>query len=318
MNMSTYAIDHKDFVQELKMPVADKEYSFTTNNHRWGGYTENKTAFGPISIYEINAQLHQDFKILYRDDQMNNDIHVCATLRGNIFGKFCEKTIEDKLNESTHHYLFAPDANYELDFRDVHVLHVTVAREYYIDLLNDSEPWLSTLRKDLESKNIVNPGSRTLDLSMRKTVMDIIANPLTGNLRDLMLEGKAMELIALQLNQYLGTGIKKKISKKEEEIFYAIREHLAQSFNQNHTLQSLCREFGINEFKLKKGFRTIFGTTVFDFIHDKKMEKAHHLIKEENLYINEVSRQIGYKNPNHFSTAFKKKFGIRPNELRSN
>jgi AraC family transcriptional regulator, transcriptional activator of the genes for pyochelin and ferripyochelin receptors len=32
--------------------------------------------------------------------------------------------------------------------------------------------------------------------------------------------------------------------------------------------------------------------------------------------VREVSREVGYKNPHHFSTAFKKKFGLNPVLLR--
>ncbi|MEJ0054176.1 MAG: AraC family transcriptional regulator [Bacteroidota bacterium] len=45
------------------------------------------------------------------------------------------------------------------------------------------------------------------------------------------------------------------------------------------------------------------------------MEHAWHLLKNENWRVVEVAREVGYKNPNHFSTAFKRKYGISPSQL---
>lgn len=46
------------------------------------------------------------------------------------------------------------------------------------------------------------------------------------------------------------------------------------------------------------------------------MERSKMLIKEQNLNINKVSEMVGYKNPGHFSTAFKRYFGFAPSQLR--
>jgi AraC-like DNA-binding protein len=47
------------------------------------------------------------------------------------------------------------------------------------------------------------------------------------------------------------------------------------------------------------------------------MEHAFRLLRDDGLLVTEVSRNVGYKNPNHFSTAFKKKFGINPSVFRN-
>ena len=74
--------------------------------------------------------------------------------------------------------------------------------------------------------------------------------------------------------------------------------------------------FGLNEFKLKKGFKELFGTTVFDYLYDLKMEYAKQLLAADEVLVNEVSGMVGYRNPNHFSTAFKRKYGMNPTQLR--
>jgi AraC-like DNA-binding protein len=46
------------------------------------------------------------------------------------------------------------------------------------------------------------------------------------------------------------------------------------------------------------------------------MQHAKMLIQDEKLNINIVAGKVGYKNPNHFSSAFKKQFGMAPSLIR--
>lgn len=311
-----YTINYQDFFNEFQ--VTAPAHSGSSIRHPWGSYQEKNTLLGPIKMYELRANLNKDFNILFRDEQMNNDIHFCSTLQGNVKGSFCNRKVKDELMALQHHHLYAPDSQYELIFKDLHVLHLAIDRNYFINLIDGSEPWMDELRTTLYKQEVVRPGSIDLVPKMKSVLSDLLQPTLTGNLRNLMLEAKVLELIALQLDQYRkDKSIQFCSNKKDREIFHAIQEHLTKTFAFDHSLQSLSREFGINEFKLKQGFRQQFGTTVFDFIFDLKMKHARHLITEEGLYLHEVSRQIGYKNPNHFSTAFKKKFGFSPNSLKS-
>ena len=50
-------------------------------------------------------------------------------------------------------------------------------------------------------------------------------------------------------------------------------------------------------------------------IRDSKMEEAKNMLLNLNLPVKEVSDMVGYKNPQHFSTAFKRKFGVSPSVL---
>jgi len=315
-----YTINYQDFAQEFQTTApADSHSSIPSVQHRWGSYREKCTLLGPIKMYEMKADLNDDFNVLFSDEQMNNDIHFCSTLEGNVKGTFCKRKVKDELMASQHHYIYAPDANYELAFKKLHVLHLAIDRNYFVNLIDGSEAWMEELRKNLDNQDVVQPGTIDMIPKMRSVLFEMLQPTLNGNLRSLMIEAKALELIALQLDQYRNNQpAQTSAKKKDRELFHAIREHLTKTFASDHSLQSLSRQFGINEFKLKQGFRQHFGTTVFDFIFDTKMKHARHLILEEEMYLHEVSRKIGYKNPNHFSTAFKKKFGFSPNELKNN
>lgn len=93
------------------------------------------------------------------------------------------------------------------------------------------------------------------------------------------------------------------------------REILLEHIHHPITIKTLSRKVAINECYLKKGFKEIFGTTIFDFYQSQRMEHAKYLLYEKKLSVTEVSASLGYSSISHFSTAFKKHTGIKPCEL---
>ena len=93
------------------------------------------------------------------------------------------------------------------------------------------------------------------------------------------------------------------------------REILLQHIGNPLTIKELSRKVAINECYLKKGFKEIFGTTIFDFYQQQRMEHARYLLCEKGLNVTDVSFLLGYSSISHFSTAFKKHTGTKPCEL---
>jgi AraC family transcriptional regulator len=99
-----------------------------------------------------------------------------------------------------------------------------------------------------------------------------------------------------------------------EKIIHA-RKILIDHIGEPITIKALSRKVAINECYLKKGFKEIFGTTIFDFYQSQRMEHAKYLLYDKGLTVTEVSSLLGYSSISHFSTAFKKQTGIKPCEL---
>jgi AraC family transcriptional regulator len=93
------------------------------------------------------------------------------------------------------------------------------------------------------------------------------------------------------------------------------REILIRHIGEPITIRELSRKVAINECYLKKGFKEMFGTTIFDFYQSQRMEHAKYLLYEKGLSVTEVSLMLGYSSISHFSTAFKKHTGLKPCEL---
>ncbi|MEH2463941.1 helix-turn-helix transcriptional regulator [Nostoc sp.] len=55
-----------------------------------------------------------------------------------------------------------------------------------------------------------------------------------------------------------------------------------------------------------------FGTTVFGYLHDYRMEQARQLLLSGQMKIEQVAQIVGYVNRSRFANAFRKKYGINP------
>ncbi len=99
------------------------------------------------------------------------------------------------------------------------------------------------------------------------------------------------------------------------ERIYQARDILLQRIGEPITIKELSRKVAINECYLKKGFKEVFGTTIFDFYQQQRMEHAKYLLYEKSLSVTDVSHLLGYSSISHFSSAFKKHTGLKPCEL---
>ncbi len=108
----------------------------------------------------------------------------------------------------------------------------------------------------------------------------------------------------------------KKMSPTDVEKVYAVKEMIEKDMLADFSLIGLARSVGFNDFKLKKGFKDLFGTTVFGYLRRLRMEEARRMILEEKKSVMEASWLVGYSEPHHFTAAFKKEFGYLPSELK--
>jgi AraC family transcriptional activator of pyochelin receptor len=312
-------ISFSDFLAHMDEVPSNEGNDFThlRAKHKAWGSLENKTLKNKFfGIHQIRADFNDVFRISFDEEQMLNNMNICLAMEGKIGLDLKESDFNTTLSSRKHHSIYSHETRYDLIIdKSVHVVHITVDREYYAGLLQENERTEATMKKKLLSKDQVWNGTGNINLALNRAVHDILFNPLEGNLKSLFVEGKILEVVALQLNE-LKPVEKPKTCFRDEEIFFEIRKYLDDHFKEEMSLRSLSRMFGVNEFKLKKGFKTLFQSTVFDYIHELKMMHARTLLLDEKMLVNEVAGTIGYKNANHFSTAFKRKFGISPTSLK--
>ena len=81
-------------------------------------------------------------------------------------------------------------------------------------------------------------------------------------------------------------------------------------------ISTLAEKVGLNEFKLKVGFRELFKTSPYKYLIHLRLEQAKTLLEDTDLTINEIADSVGFKSYNGFSTTFKKVYKISPTHYR--
>jgi AraC-like DNA-binding protein len=160
--------------------------------------------------------------------------------------------------------------------------------------------------------------------SMQWVLDQILSCRFTGAAKRLYWESKALELLALKVDQwaslYDGSRFSSpspaRIKPDDVERIHEAREILLQKIQDPPSLVELARCVGINDRKLKEGFREVFGTTVFGCLHDYRMTQARQLLLEDRLSVQQVAHAVGYRSLSSFSGAFKNQFGSPPKTFR--
>lgn len=158
---------------------------------------------------------------------------------------------------------------------------------------------------------------RPADARLRALGLQMAECAVAEPLRRLYLAGKALELAALALDEIVGKPEKRpsRLPTRTRDQVRAVRDRLVGSMQDPPSLAELARASGLNPTKLTSAFRIEFGTSVFGYLQEHRLQQAHLLIASGAATIAEAAFRVGYT-PAHFSSLFRKRFGVPPSGLR--
>lgn len=93
-----------------------------------------------------------------------------------------------------------------------------------------------------------------------------------------------------------------------------VRRHIIEHVDEAPDPDQLAVIYELPRNTLREGYRFVFGQTIHQFHSDYKLESAMQMLNSGEYLVKEVAFKIGYQNPSHFITAFKKKFGHTPKQ----
>lgn len=180
----------------------------------------------------------------------------------------------------------------------------------------------NTLSDEVLSFSHEQSFTRTLSLCGRTRMVleGLLNHNYSGNLENIFINAQTQMLLLYSLDcmdekQIDVINCKFLANEPDREKVLKARQILLQHIGEPITIKELSRKVAMNECYLKKGFKEMFGTTIFDFYQSQRMEHAKYLLYEKGMTVTEVSIMLGYSSISHFSTAFKKHTGIKPCEL---
>ena len=108
------------------------------------------------------------------------------------------------------------------------------------------------------------------------------------------------------------------INKIDTDKLYHAREILLSKLADPPLISELSAICGLNEFKLKKGFKQLFNTSILTFVNENRLQLARTAIYLREKTITEIAYELGFSHSQHFHRAFKKRFGETPKSLIKN
>lgn len=270
--------------------------------------------YGDMQLYESRL-LH--FEMLDHDDLV--EMHFTLAGAGTMYDDMHGGQYHFKENEHNMHYMpqFVGSGDYGQDQR-YKFFEVHFTTRFFLELAKQGSPGLMRFAEAIESGKITQLSRENLPISfaMHQCIREIMGGGFEGGLKLLFLQSKCIELLTLQARMYEEAAPKISLlnTPDKDRIYYA-REYLLEHVLEPPSLTELAKVAGINEFKLKQGFKQVFNNTVFGYLSDYKLSQARELLLQGNIPIKEVADNLGYSSVQHFSHAFRKKFGMPPGRV---
>ncbi|HUR32096.1 MAG TPA: AraC family transcriptional regulator [Saprospiraceae bacterium] len=172
--------------------------------------------------------------------------------------------------------------------------------------------------------------NKTSGLNMRDLMRLIPVNPSLMTCFDQLLhhkisasfsaifeKAKFLEIFSLLMETTFGNPMEAcpvMLSPAIENKLHQVRRHIIEHIDESPDPDKLAVMYELPRNTLREGYRYVFGKTIHQYHSDHKLESALQMLNQGELLVKEIAFRIGYQNPSHFISAFKKKFGYTPKQ----
>ena len=239
----------------------------------------------------------------------------------NVEADIDEVESEKYTTENTHNILYASKLNAAFkipELEEINYLSIILSPDFYSKLINENWDLHQKFSKNILQKKTgyLTPKYVPFNSEIQWAIHEIKNCKYSGSMKKMYLEAKIKELLIFQLESLKEFEGKAPVDEKDYKKLLEAKRILERNFTNAPSLLELSRLISLNEFKLKKGFKACFETTVKSYVTKLRMEYAKKLFKNKNSNVGEVAYKCGYKDVSHFSAAFKSFYGFTPMDFR--
>jgi AraC-like DNA-binding protein len=283
-------------------------------------FAETKTV--DFSIVDICFRSLEDFKVYSRSEE-NDAIWFCAALQGNV-ACLCEPENDEFIWRNGYANLqsYSGVGGYirfgrKKTFRMVEIM---LSHDY----LTKIAAVAPSLFDGILACNTSHPPFKAFPETVPfcpaigEALNSMLHYKWMGNSASLYLDAKIREILSLFLYRHEKdcSRCDSCLSRDRDKLIRA-KEIIEQRHQNPPSLHELSLMIGTNECKLKNGFKALFGTTVFGYLFDYRMNLACRHLLDTDMTIQEIAGLTGYEHQSHFSTAFRRKFHVSPQQCRT-
>ncbi|GGM92602.1 AraC family transcriptional regulator [Dyadobacter beijingensis] len=274
-------------------------------------------------VHVMNLHWVSDDDVVLHDSSPVDTVNINFQLSGNLDTTFEGLGRDLNMRPGRHNLVFSPeggDTNRVAAGDRLEMFHISLDKAYFSHILGCDDRWSERVQENLLFNRPFAgmPGTGPNTAQMQALIREVKQCQFTGSMRNLIVQSKVLELLALQIGQFRGVEEKvTAVSTGDADKLHHLKHFLDAHFLEEHSLAELSRICLLNEFKVKKGFKELFGTTVFGYLRGLRMRYAEQLLLDSSRSIEEVSELLGYEHAQHFSIAFKKFRGVNPSSIRA-
>jgi AraC family transcriptional activator of pyochelin receptor len=277
------------------------------------------TAFAGATVF--SAESRQQKVVQFREKQPDPAVVMYFSLGGGSAAHTEEE--EKRLLPDQHTICYSPgfDGYFTMNSPRVWGFGVNLEASFFQRLMQSDLECLKRFGDKIQrgARADISPQPLPVTTRQKAVIHDMQQCAYSGHMKRLYYESKITELFllqAMQADSLMGRP-SCRLRPADIEKLYAARDFVARHMLEPFTLGQVARVAGLNDFKLKKGFKELFGTTVFGYLQELKMDYARQLLTDRGCTVLEAAYALGYSEPHNFSHAFKKHFGHLPGRLKA-
>lgn len=243
-----------------------------------------------------------------------------AVLNGRNGHKGGRRIDERQVRAASGNIAFGPDHCWRFQQHGVYEsVGVMLRHEAFEQLMGEAE---QTLRRTLSTGLCFETGHRSTELHATALALAhaMRHRPANGEASEdrhpLWLQAQGLALVSLLLEARADEDGTDALNRVDQMRLARARTHLLSDLSQPPLLADLARENGLSLTKLKRGFRTLYGFSVYGLFQHERMHEARRRLSREDASVSSVACDLGYTNVSHFAEAFRKQFGVNPGEGR--
>jgi len=161
-----------------------------------------------------------------------------------------------------------------------------------------------------------------ITFAYRSLLDDIFNNDTDSPISNLVLHNRILVLTEKFLAAFLERDSKRdsvksrKLKEKDAQALMDVEEILSKAtLDKFPSIAVLSKTARMSSTKLKTKFKSVYGMKLYEYYNRNRLEKAKDLLQSGKYSVKEVGMDIGFSNLSNFAKAFKKEFGILPNEM---
>lgn len=276
-----------------------------------------------VHFWYGNFQVHSRKRLLIDTSGSHIQMNFCLQ---NVTTYFSESFAQPfvRFRPYQHNLLLLPKRKMTVQwqpFVESEVFIINISPEFFFDNLPETHTLYKHFQEGIKEVLPAFLSLRNLPVTSRmiSILFEILNCQYNGHHKNLFVKAKVIELLALQFDQHAQLPLPDITSAlKEDDVvkMHLAKEILVENLEEPLSLKDLAHRVGTNEYSLKKYFKEVFGTTVFGYLHDFRMEKSKQELIADGCKISDVAQRMGYKHATHFTAAFKKYHGFLPNKMR--